>query len=262
MRSPQDLGRDISNGMKLKTPEEIEIMAEGGHILSDILDRLVVAAKPGTTTKELDDIARKLLKEAGAKSWFVDHEGFPASICTSINEEVVHGVPSDRILRSGDVLKIDFGVRYKGFNTDSARTVLVGEAKDAKKLKLISVTKRALDIGIEQAQVGNALKDIGREIQKYVESQDFNVVRELVGHGIGKDVHEPPQVLNYVSPGEGKEKLEPGLVIAIEPMVVAGHWKIEDGKDGFSFVTKDGGLAAQFEHTVAITKDGPLILTK
>jgi len=245
--------------VNLKTPEQIEIMREGGKILHMILERLAKAVRPGLKTIELDALARELLVQHDAEASFLNYNGFPAALCVSINEEIVHGLPSGRILKDGDVVKLDFGVLYKGFHTDSARTVLAGPGSPKNK-KLISITERALELGIEQARAGNTTGDIGHAIQSYVESEGFNVVRDLVGHGIGRSVHEEPEVLNYGESGEGIA-LEPGMVIAIEPMVVEGSWKITDGSDGYSYVTKDGKLAAHAEHTVAITERGPDILT-
>lgn len=244
---------------KIKTEKEIQIMKEGGKILAEILKRLSEAVKPGITTNELEKLARELVLYYGVKPSFLGHDGYPAALCTSVNDEIVHGVPSDRVLGDGDVLKLDMGVLYKGFHTDSAVTVVVGKG-DGKNQKLINVTKEALNIGISKAKVGNTLGDIGSAIQKYVEQNKFNVVKDLVGHGIGRELHEPPQVLNYGESGEGEE-LKAGMVIAIEPMVVTGDWRIKNGKDGYAFVTKDSGLAAHFEHTVAITDSGSVILT-
>lgn len=255
--------------INIKTQKEIEIMGEGGKILANILKGLSKAVKPGITTQSLNKLADELVVKYGAKPAFLDYNNFPATLCTSINNEIVHGVPSVRKLKEGDVLKLDMGVLYKGFYTDSAITVLVsslsgiklGLKKEySKKMKLISVTRKALDIGISKAKIGRTTGDIGSAIQKYVEGEGFNLVRELIGHGVGRELHEPPQVPNYGQPGEG-DLLEPGMVIAIEPMVVAGGMAIEEGPDGFVYQTKDGSLAAHFEHTVAITEKGPKILT-
>jgi len=245
--------------IKIKTKENVAIMKEGGEILAKILRKLAEEVKPGITTNHLEKLARELVLYYGVKPSFLGYDGYPAALCTSVNDEIVHGMPSDRVLKDGDVLKLDMGVLHKGFHTDSAVTVLVGNP-DKEKQKLINVTREALKIGISKVKVGNALGDIGSAIQKYVEKSGFNVVRDLVGHGIGKELHEPPQVLNYGVPGEGEE-LKEGMVIAIEPMVVTGDWRIKNGKDGFGFITKDGGLAAHFEHTVAVTKSGSSVLT-
>lgn len=245
--------------IKIKTQKEIEIMKEGGKILAEILKKLSDAVKPGITTNDLEELTRELVLYFGVKPSFLGFDGYPAALCTSVNDEIVHGVPSDRVLKDGDLLKLDMGVLHKGFHTDSAVTVVVGKG-DEPKNKLLNITQEALRIGISKAKVGNTLGDIGSVIQKYVEDNGFSVVRDLVGHGIGRELHEPPQVLNYGKSGEGEE-LKAGMVIAIEPMVVTGDWRIKNGKDGFAFVTKDGGLAAHFEHTVAITEKEPLVLT-
>lgn len=235
-------------------------MKEGGKILGEILRKLEEVTKPGITTNDLEKLVHELVLSYGVESSFLGFDGYPNMLCTSINDEVVHGLPSDRILNEGDLLKIDMGVLHEGFHTDSALTVLVGNKGDSVKRNLIQTTKESLEIGISKARVGNTLGDIGAAIQKHVEDKGFNVIRDLVGHGIGRELHEPPQVLNYGKSGTG-EKLVAGMVIAIEPMVVTGKWTIKNGKDGYAFVTKDGGLAAHFEHTIAITDNGPLILT-
>ena len=240
--------------VNIKTEKEIEIMKEGGRILAEILKKLSEAVKPGITTNKLEELA-------GVESSFLGFDGYPNILCTSLNDEVVHGIPSDRVLKEGDLLKIDMGVLYKGFHTDSATTLVVGGRGDNIKNKLIQTTRESLEIGISKAKAGNTLGDIGAAIQKHIEDKGFNVIRDLVGHGIGRELHEPPQVLNYGKAGQG-EKLIAGMVIAIEPMVVTGKWTIKNGKDGYAFVTKDGGLAAHFEHTIAITNEGPFVLTK
>ena len=246
--------------MRLKTPQEIELMREGGHILAEILDILVNAVRVGMQTKEFDTMARKLIKAHNAKPSFLNYNGFPATLCVSINEEVVHGLPSERRLKDGDLVKLDLGVFYKGFHTDSARSVIVGKG-DAKLQKLVSVTAEALNIGIQTAQVGKTLGDVGYAIHEYVKSQKMDVVRDLIGHGIGAELHEEPEVPNYGQPGQGPV-LKVGMVIAIEPMVVIGGHKIANGSDGYSYITADKKPSAHIEHTVAITENGPEILTK
>lgn len=257
-------------GIKIKTKDEIQIMGEGGRILASILKDLAKAVRPAITTEYLDKLARELVFKFGVKPAFLNYNGYPAVLCTSINDEIVHGVPSGRKLGEGDLLKLDMGVLHKGFYTDSAVTVLVSGRsrlshifkKDYSiKIKLISVTRKALEIGISKAKVGNSLGDIGSAVQKYVERERLGVVRDLVGHGIGRELHEEPQVPNYGQAGTGAKFVE-GMVIAIEPMVVTGDWKIKEGPDGFVFQTKDSGLAAHFEHTIAITGKGPLVLTR
>lgn len=247
--------------INIKTKEEIYLMKEGGKILAEILKKLSEAVKPGITTNDLEKLAGELILSYGVESSFLGFDGYPNILCTSFNNEVVHAIPSSRILKEGDLLKIDMGVLHKGFHTDSAITVLVGNKGDSVKRNLIQTTKESLEIGISKAKVGHTLGDIGAAIQKHVEDRGFNVIRDLVGHGIGRELHEPPQVLNYGQPGTG-EKFVAGMVIAIEPMVVTGKWAIKNGKDGYAFVTKDGGLAAHFEHTVAITERGPDVLTR
>ncbi len=247
--------------INIKTEKEIEIMKEGGKILGEIIKKLSEAVKPGITTNDLEELARELVLFYRVKSSFLGFDGYPNMLCTSINDEIVHGIPSERVLEEGDLLKIDMGVLHKGFHTDSATTLVVGGRGDNIKNKLIQTTREALEIGISKARTGNTLGDIGEAIQKHVEDRGFNVVRDLVGHGIGRELHEPPQVLNYGKAGQG-EKLVAGMMIAIEPMVVTGKWGIKNGKDGYAYVTKDGSLAAHFEHTIAITDSGPLILTK
>jgi methionyl aminopeptidase len=247
--------------MTIKTAKEIEIMKEGGEILSAILRELIAITRPGITTLDLENRARELVVSYKVKPSFLDFDGYPAVLCTSINEEIVHGLPSERIIQEGDLVKIDMGVVHKGFHTDSAYTVLMpgGINSDLNK-KLVSVTKEALKIGITKARVGSTLGDLGSAIQTFVEAQGFNVVRDLVGHGIGRELHEDPQVPNYGKPGLGPV-LREGMVIAIEPMVVIGSPKIIEGEDGFAYITKDLSHSAHFEHTVAITNDGPLTIT-
>lgn len=248
--------------INIKTKQEIEIMHEGGKILAEILRKLADAVKPGMETMELENLARELIKQNGVKPSFLGYGDFPATLCVSINEEIVHGVPSSRKLVEGDVLKLDIGIKYKGFHTDTATTVVVGDppagGKDAQKQKLLNTTREALTVGIAKVKVGNTIGDIGHAIQKFAESNGFNVIRDLVGHGIGRELHEAPEVPNFGELGTGLKLVE-GMVIAIEPMLVTGDWKVKE--KGFVFMTKDKGLAAHFEHTVAITENGPDILT-
>lgn len=251
--------------IRLKTEKEIEIMAEGGKILARIMRRLEREISPGISTLKLEKLAESLILENGAKCAFKGYKSekykipYPACLCTSINEEIVHVPPSDRILKEGDILKLDLGILWKGFNLDMAMTFGVGKISPLAK-KLIKVTQKALDLGIKKAKIGNSTKDIGETIQKFVESHGFSVIRELCGHGIGRDLHEDPKILNY---GEKEgEILKEGMVICIEPMVALGDWRLEKTKDGFGYKTKDNSLTAHFEHTIAITKKGPRILTK
>lgn len=241
-------------------------MARGGAILAKTFRRLRHAAYTGITTKELDELARKLVLSYGAKPAFLGYASgasgkkFPASLCVSVGDEVVHGIPGTRFLKDGDIAGLDLGVLYNGFYTDSAITIGIG-AISKKAQRLIEVTERALYLGIDMARLGNTTGDIGQAVQSYVEAQGFSVVRDLVGHGIGRELHEEPQVPNYGKVDRGI-KLEEGMVVAIEPMVTEGSWQVVLSPDGWTYKTADGSLSAHFEHTVAITKKGPRILTK
>ena len=241
----------------IKTPEEIKIMAEGGKILANIIKELEKMAKPGITTKELNRVAEDLVLASGGKPSFKGHQGFPAALCTSINEEIVHSAPSSRTLKQGDIFSLDLGIYYKGFHTDMAVTLPIGEI-DYQAQRLIRATKKALKRAIKKIRPGNTTGDIGNTIQRYVESQGFNVVRDLCGHGIGKKLHEDPQILNYGKRHKG-EKLQPGMTLCPEPMVVIGKGDIKEA--GYSFKTKDNSLSAHFEHTIVVTKTGAKILT-
>lgn len=249
----------------IKTKEEILIMADAGKRLADVLMRLREAVEPGITTEFLDQLAFDLIHNADAEPAFLGYKPggagkpYPATLCASVNDNVVHGLPSRRILEEGDLVKLDLGLVYKKFYVDSAITVGVGSiSKEA--TKLIQVTESAMHAGIAAAKPGNALGDIGFAVQSVVEKNGFSVVRSLTGHGIGKHLHEDPPVFNYGKAKTGM-KLEEGMVIAIEPMVNVGGYKVDQLKDD-SFKTADGSLSAHFEHTVAIMKNGPRILTQ
>jgi methionyl aminopeptidase len=244
----------------LKTEEEINIMAEGGKILAAVLAEIEKMAKPGITTLELDKAAEALIVKHGAKPAFKGYQKFPYSLCASVNENVVHGYPSNYTLKNGDIVGLDLGVLYKGYNTDMAVTVPVGEVSFETK-RLLQATKKALRIGMKKARDGVKIGDLGETIQRFVEGQGFGVVRNLCGHGIGKAVHEDPFIPNFGKRHTGIE-LKEGMVICIEPMVTAGDYTLKKSEDGYGFATKDGSLAAHFEHTVAITKDGCKILTQ
>lgn len=246
--------------IRIYKEKEIEILRRGGKILAKIMEELKKEVKSGVTTNHLNKVAKDLVLSFGAEPSFDGYDNFPAALCTSINEEIVHAVPGERKLRAGDTLSLDLGIRFKRYYTDMAVTVSVGKI-DEKVRKLIKVTKEALKIGIKQARPGNYLEDIGYVIQKHVEKNGFNVIRELVGHGVGKEVHEEPNIPNFGKPGEGP-KLRSGMVLAIEPMVTIGDWHLEKTKDGFGYKTKDSSLSAHFEHTVVITPKGPEILTE
>lgn len=245
--------------LPIKTKEEIEIMAEGGKILAGIMRELEKQIRPGIATKSLDRLAESLILKSGGECSFKGYEGFPACLCASVNEEIVHTPPSSRVLKEGDIISLDLGILYKGFHTDMAATFPVGKA-DPEVQRLIRITKKALKRGIKKTRPGNKIGDIGNTIQRYVESEGFNVVRELCGHGIGKEIHEDPQILNYGKRGTGPELLE-GMVLCLEPMVTARDWHIKKAKDGYGFETKDGFLSCHFEHTIAVARDGAKILT-
>ena len=261
--------------IKIKSPEEIKIMAEGGKILASIMKELEKKVRPGITTKELDRLAESLIS-CPPKPWAAEDKircsfkgykstdgetvrPYPFCLCTSIDEEIVHGVPSNRVLKEGDIISLDLGIFYNGFHTDMAITVPVGKISPEAQ-RLIRVTKKALKRGIKKSRIGNTFGDIGNTIQRYVESQGFNVVRELCGHGIGRELHEDPKILNYGKRRTGEE-IKEGMVFCIEPMVTVGDWHIKRSKNGYGYETIDNFLSAHFEHTIAITKEGPQILT-
>ena len=234
-------------------------MRGANALVADILAELAAAVQPGVTTGDLDRLAERRVREAGAVPAFKGYRGYPATLCASVNEEVVHGIPSDRRLADGDVISLDMGVLVDGFYGDSAVTVGVGRI-DENAAKLLRVTEEALYRGIEQARIAGRLSDIGHAIQSWVEANGFSVVREFVGHGIGTKLHEEPQIPNYGQPGRGPRLVE-GMVLAIEPMVNVGRASVKVLPDGWTAVTRDGSLSAHFEHTVAITTAGPMILT-
>lgn len=244
----------------LKSPDEIEIMRAACLIVAEVLGIVKDSVKPGATTLDLERIAEEETMKRDAKPAFKGYRGYPFCLCTSINSEVVHGMPSKRALKSGDILSIDFGVRYNGFYGDSAITVPVGGVSDDA-ARLIEVTKASLEAAIEKAVPGNRLTDISSAVQRLVESHGFSVVREFVGHGIGRELHEPPQVPNFGLPGRGI-RLKPGMVLAIEPMINMGGSAVRVLDDGWTAVTVDGSLSAHFEHTVAVTSDGPYVLSR
>lgn len=237
-------------------------MREAGRIVARVHAELKEAVRPGVSTWELDQVALGVLQKYNSTSAFLGYNGYPGHICASVNDELVHGIPSKQcILRAGDIISIDVGSVYRGFIGDSAWTYAVGEISD-EAARLMDVTEASLYKGIEQAVAGNRVVDISRAVQQYVEANKFHVVRGYTGHGVGRQMHEPPQVLNYVAGDpDGNMQLQPGLVIAIEPMVQGGSWQTEVLRDKWTVVSKDGSLAAHFEHTVAITNNGPEILT-
>lgn len=251
----------------IKTPQEIEIMAEGGRILAAILRRVAEAVKPGVSTIELDKLAREEIKKAGVKSAFegyrigADSPAYPAVLCSSIDHEVVHGIPSRKvILKQGQIIGLDFGVIYKGLYTDSAITIGVGSIsiEDA---KLLKATREALYAGIDQVKPGNKIGDVAAAVEAVAKQYAFSVVRDLIGHGVGHALHEKPDVPNYGRAGT-LDELKPGMVIAIEPMFTRGDWRINFADDGWTVVTADGSRAAHFEHSVAVTNSGHRVLTE
>ncbi len=237
--------------INIRTKEEIEIMRRSNRLVAQVLGKLKEAIGPGVTTKELDQLAERLIKESGATPAFKGYRGYPATLCVSVNEEVVHGIPGSRKLREGDIVSLDLGVYLNGYYGDAAITVPVGKVSQ-KATELLKITEQALYKGIEQARAGNRLFDISHAIQSWVESFGFSVVRDFVGHGIGRNLHEEPQIPNFGPPHQGP-RLEPGMVLAIEPMINAGGWEVKVLKDGWTVVTADGSLSAHFEHTIAIT---------
>ena len=247
--------------IRLKSAAEIAKLREANLIVADVLDLLEGSAKPGMSTWELNEIAANRLRQLKGESAFLGYHGYPAVLCTSVNEVVVHGIPrKDVVLKDGDLLSIDFGAFKDGWCGDSARTVPMGTAsKEA--LALVAATRESLERAIEKCVPGNRLGDIGWAVQSHVEPMGYSVVRQFVGHGIGRAMHEEPHVPNYGEAGKGK-RLSPGLVVAIEPMVNAGTQEVVIKEDGWTAVTRDGSLSAHFEHSVAITDNGPIVLSR
>ncbi len=245
----------------LKSPSEIEKMRRAGRIVAEARAKVAAAIRPGATTLELDRIAEEHIRASGAIPSFKGYRGFPASICASVNEQVVHGIPGKRVLREGDLVSLDFGAIWEGYHGDSALTVFCGEPPSAEAEKLVRVTEESLEAGISQLRPGGRLSDVGHVVQQVVEGAGFGVVREYVGHGIGRSLHEDPQIPNYGDSGRGPE-LKPGLVVAVEPMVTMGDWRTSVLDDNWTVVTADGSLSAHFEHTIAITDRGPEVLTR
>jgi methionyl aminopeptidase len=243
----------------LKSPEQIATMRRAGAVVAEMLARATAAVRPGVTTGELDRIAAQVLKERGATSSFLGYYGYPATICTSVNDEIVHGIPGRRKLKEGDIIGIDAGAIVEGWHADAAVTVPVGRVSD-EALRLIRTTEEALRRGIAAPRAGSRLGDIGAAVQTFAERSGYSVVRNYVGHGIGRAMHEPPQVPNFGSAGVGRP-IGTGLCVAIEPMLNAGAKETRLLDDGWTVVTADGSLSAHFEHTVAVTDEGPVVLT-
>ncbi|MCK4354969.1 type I methionyl aminopeptidase [Candidatus Parcubacteria bacterium] len=246
--------------ISIKTKQEIAIMAEAGKILAKIVKQLEQMVDVGITTKQLDKAAEDLIFKYNTEPAFKGYGGYPAALCSSVNQSIVHEVPCDYKLKQGDIITLDLGLKYKGYLSDMAITVPVGEVVP-EILRLIRATKKALKRGIKKSRPGNTFGDIGNTIQRHAEDQGFGVVRELCGHGIGKELHEEPEVLNYGKRRAGAV-IKPGMVFCIEPMLTTGDWKIRRGPDGHAFQTIDGSVCAHFEHTIAITAHGPKVLTE
>lgn len=248
-----------ATGVIIKSPQEIDLMRQAGQVVAKTIKVLLKEVRPGITTGELDAIAHKCMLEAGSKPSFLGYRGFPATICTSINEEIVHGIPGKRILREGDILSLDVGAIVGGYHGDSATTVGVGKITPEAE-KLLRVSEGSLTAAIRQCRAGARMGDVSWAVQQYAEGQGFSVVKEYVGHGIGRALHEEPSVPNFGAPGKGMV-LKPGMVLAIEPMVNVGEWRTRLLDDNWTVVTEDGSLSAHFEHTVAITEGEPEVLT-
>lgn len=246
----------------IKSDDEIAIMREAGRIVAQTLDILVAALRPGLVVRELDKIVRCEFEKRKVEPTFLNygHPPYPATVCVSVNEELVHGIPGKRVLKEGDVVSIDLGCTYKGFVADSARTVILGEPRDQRARELVETAEGALAEGIRHLRPGTRLGEVSHAIQRYIEERGFGVVREYVGHGVGRAMHEEPQVPNYGPPDRGPV-LKKGMVLALEPMVTEGDWRTRQLDDNWTVVTADGGLSAHFEHTIAVREDGPEVLT-
>jgi len=242
-----------------KSSAELDVMRQSSRIVAQILAELEPLVRPGIRTRDLDLYAEKRTRELGAVPAFKGYRGYPASVCVSVNEEIIHGIPSGRILQEGDIVSLDFGVLYEGFFSDSAVTVPVGRTSE-EAARLIESARKAFLKGLEQVREGKRLSDISAAIQRSVEGDGFSVIRQFVGHGIGRSLHEEPQLPNFGAPGRGP-KLKPGMTLAIEPMIALGGWEVEVLEDGWTAVTKDRSLSAHYEHTVALTEDGPEVLS-
>ena len=245
--------------ISIKSSREIDLMRQAGHIVAKVLDVLKDACKPGITTAMLDEIARKVIVSLGGKPSFIGYMDYPAHICTSFNEEIVHGIPSDRKIEDGDVLSIDCGAIYEGYHGDSAISLCIGDVPEVTS-KLVEDTRLSMVKGIESSLIGNRIGDISNAIQIYAEQRGYGIIREYVGHGIGTEMHQEPSVPNYGSSGKGL-LLSKGLAIAIEPMLTLGDWQTNVGDDKWTVSTKDGSISAHWEHSIVISEDGPEVLT-
>jgi len=248
-----------SRRIELKSPRDLEQLRRSGRLVAQVLVAVGKAVVPGATTKDLDVLAERMIRDAGAIPTFLGYRGYPASLCASVNDEVVHGIPKKRVLTTGDIIGIDVGVTLNGFVGDTAFTFSVGAVNEEKK-SLMEATQEALRRGIAAARVGQRLGDVSAAIQSAADEKGYGVVRDFVGHGVGREMHEEPSVPNYGTAGTGI-RLEPGLVIALEPMLNGGTWRVNVLSDGWTVVTQDGRPSAHYEHTIAVTEQGPEILT-
>lgn len=247
----------------VRTPKEIKLMRESGRMLASTLSVIKESIQPGITTGEIDEIARKHIKSLGGKPAFYGYQGFPAAVCASVNEQVVHGIPGDYELKKGDIASFDCGVNYKGMITDSAISVFVGENPPARALNLIETTRASLDAGIAKVRDGVEINEISAAIEEVLNQAKLGIVRDLVGHGVGRQLHEEPEIPNYVvKNANGKKKLLEGMTIAIEPMSTLGGDDVTMSSDGWTISTRDSSLSAHFEHTILVTKDGAEVLTR
>jgi len=252
---------DNEKSIILKTSEEIEVMRQANRIVADFLEMLQREMRPGLTTRQMDRWAHEYCRERGGQPAFLGYRGFPAALCVSINEQIVHGIPSKKVkVREGDIVSVDFGVIYKGFYGDSAVTIPVGRLS-ARNRRLLQVTKEALELGIEQVKVGNRVSDVSVAIQSHAENNGFSVVRQFVGHGIGASLHEAPEVPNYTQ-NQPSPRIMEGMVLAIEPMINVGTAEVKVLRDGWTVITADKKPSAHFEHSVAATAAGPLVLSR
>ena len=243
----------------IKSDDEIAIMRHAGSVVGQTLQRLAAEVRPGVVVKDLDKVVRREFERHQVEPTFLGYHGYPATVCVSVNEQIVHGIPGKRVIQDGDIVSLDLGCTYKGFVADAALTVIAGKAKPGGQ-ELVDVTKEALDAGIAEARAGQRLGRISSAIQAYIEARGFGVVREYVGHGVGRQMHEEPQVPNF-GPADRGPVLKKGMVLALEPMVTAGDWRTKQMEDHWTVVTADGSLAAHFEHTIAITDGDPEVLT-
>jgi methionyl aminopeptidase len=247
--------------IEVKSPREIALMRTAGQVLADLMDHLRAGVKPGMSTQEVDEDVAAFIEARGAKPAFKGYRGFPATVCISINDEIVHGIPSaHRRIKEGDVVSLDLGCIVEGYYADCAFTLALGDVPPRVQA-LLDVTRESLDHAIRECHPGRRLSDVSHAVQRHVEAHGFSIVRAFVGHGIGRRLHEDPQIPNFGEPGRGPH-LRPGMVLAVEPMVTMGSWEVRILDDGWTAVTRDGSLAAHFEHTIAVTEDGPEVLTR